>query len=270
MATRSSRYLQIVAYLMIAAIFVFIMGITHNCGRLKSSPLEGNSGGDTVDIAILYGPGSYYFHSDSLAGINFDVAQKFSEETGTPVKVWPITDPASGMAKVEKGTFDILASLPLDNYIKKRFPVSESIFLDRLVLIQLADSMTGKKRINSSLDLNGKEVYVTAGSSGIQRIKNLGDEIGGKIEVMEMPDLSDELLTLKVANGSIPLAMVNEKVAQKVAESYRNLSYDSTVSFTQFQVWVFSPSDSVTSQKFNSWFDIYRKSDSYRSLINSY
>ena len=270
MARKNSRYLQIVVYVMIAAIFIICMGVTRNCGRLSYIPVEGFSGGDTLDVALVYGPGSYYIYSDSLAGINHEIADKFSEETTTPIKIWPITNSAIGMEKLESGAFDIVSSLPLDNYIKNRFDVSESVFLDRLVLVQLVDSVTGNKKINSSLDLNGKSVYVAAGSSALQRIKNLAEEIGGNIEIIEEPELSDELLTIKVANGSIPYAIVNEKVAKKIAETFPNLNYDNTVSFTQFQVWIFNPSDSLTLQKFNEWFDNFRNTDSYRAIITHY
>ena len=270
MAKKSSRYLQILSYIMILAIFIFFMGINHNCSRLHITEKEGFSGGDTLDIAILYGPGSYYLYDDSLSGINHKIAQEFSIQTNTPVKIWAITDPGNGMAKLNSGAFDILASLPLDNQIKKRFPVSESVFLDKLVLVQICDSITGEKSVNSSLDLNGKTVRVTSGSSALQRIKNLSDEIGGKIEIIEEPDFSDELLALKVANGSFPFAVVNEKVAQKIAESYPLINYESTVSFTQFQVWLFNPKDSLITDKFNIWLDGFRTTDLYRSIISDY
>lgn len=255
---------------MIAAIFIFVMGIARNCGRITSTPLEGFSGGDTLDIAFLYVPGGYYIYEDSISGINREIALQFSKETNTPIKEWTISDPAEGMAKLESGAFDAIASLPLDNYIKNRFNVSESVFLDRLVLVQLTDSVTGNKSVNSSLDLNGKKVYVTAGSSALQRMENLASEIGGNFEVIKVPEHSDELLTLQIANGTLPLGVVNEKVAKKIAESYPNLNYDSSVSFTQFQVWVFNPVDSIASQKFDSWFNEFRNTDSYRTILSNF
>ena len=254
---------------MIACIFIFIMGIAKNCGRLHTAPLEGHSGGDTIDIALIYSPGSYYIYGDSLSGINKQIGDAFSKDTDTPVKFWPITEPASGMEKLESGVFDILASLPLDNNIKKRFPVSESIFLDRLVLVQLSDS-TGNQEINSSLDLQNKTVHVTAGSSAAQRMQNLAEEIGGNIIVKEEPEMSDELLAIQVATGSIPLAVVNEKVAKDLSQYYPNLKYDSVISFTQFQVWLFNASDTILYTRFNEWFDNYRQTEDYREVIKKF
>ena len=270
MAKGGTNYLQIAAYILLTLIFVLLIGVVRDCGRLPSAPLEGYSSGDTLDIALIYGPGSYYISGDSLSGINLDVALEFSRHTGTPVKFWPVTDPASGIDKLETGAFDILASLPLDNYIKSRFPVSESIFLDRLVLIQLQDSTSQDELITSSLQLNGKKVNVPAGSSAINRLTNLAKEIGGEIEIIETPELSDELLCIQVASGQIPLAVVNERVAQKIAESYPGVKFDSTVSFTQFQVWIFNPKDTVEAERFNGWFDEFKVTSRYRNIINKY
>lgn len=270
MTTPKSRYLQIIAYVMTAAIFIFIMSIARNCGRLPFTPREGYSGGDTLDVALIYGPGGYYHYDDSIAGINLELARLFSQASNVPIKTWAIKNGAEGMNKLEAGAFDIVASLPLDNYIKERFPISENVFLDRLVLVQLKDSVTGETAVKSSLDLNGKTVHVAAGSSALKRMSNLAEEIGGKIEIVEEPDLSDELITLKVANGSIPFAVVNEKVAKKLMESYPRLDYDNSVSFTQFQVWIFNTADSVAFNNFNTWFDEFRLTDDYRSIIDKY
>lgn len=265
-----TKYLQIIAYVMIIAILIFIIGIARNCGRLPVSPKEGYSGGDTLDIALLYGPGGFYTYNDTLAGINIDIVSEFAKSANITVKTWAISNAAEGMTKLEAGAFDILASLPLDNYIKNRFPITESVFLDRLVLVQLKDSVTGETPVKSSLDLNGKSVHVASASSALQRITNLADEIGGKIEIIEEPELSEELLTLKVANGSIPFAVVNEKVAKKIVETYPLLNYDNSVSFTQFQVWLFNSKDSIISKKFNDWFEDFRTTDEYRNILNKY
>lgn len=264
------KYLQITVYVLLVIIFIFVMGITRNCSKINSVPPLGFSQGDTIDIALLYMPGGYYTYEDTIAGINLDLAEGFSEDLNIPIKIWAISDATEGMEKLESGAFDILASLPLDYNVKKRFPVSESIFLDRLVLVQLADSLTNNTEIKSSLDLDGKTIHVASGSSAAQRLSNLAEEIGGNINIIETPQLSDELLTLKVANGSVPYAVVNEKVVQKISQSYPQLNYDSSLSFTQFQVWLFNKEDSVIYNSFNNWLDQFRTTEQYREIINKY
>ena len=269
MAKSRSKYLQFTAYAILIFIMVMAIGIARDCSHLPSTPTEGYSKGDTLDIAMIYGPGGYYTYDDTIGGINQEIAREFSKATNLPVKIWPIAEPAEGMTKLESGIYDIMASLPLDNNIKKRFPVTESIFLDRLVLVQLTDSL-GNKEVNSSLDLDGKTVYIVAGSTAAQRMHNLANEIGGEIEIVEEPEISDELLTLQVANGTIPLAVVNERVASEIAKYYPELNYDSSVSFTQFQVWLFNPADSIPLKKFNDWYETFHTTEEYKNIINSY
>ncbi|MCH5228750.1 MAG: transporter substrate-binding domain-containing protein [Muribaculaceae bacterium] len=266
----SSKYVRMAAYVMLALIFIFVIGITKDCGRIPYQRVEGYSKGDTLDIAILYGPASYYLYDDSISGINHDIAEEFSLETGTPIKIWPVTQPSDGLSKLSDGAFDIVASLPLDNNLRKNYKTSESIFLDRLVLVQLTDSVSGNAAVNSSLDLNGKTVYVAEGSSALQRLRNLSEEIGGEINIVEDPELSDELLCLKVSSGDIPFAVVNEKVAKDLALKNPRIHYDSSVSFTQFQVWIFNSSDSVSYKKFSDWFDSFRLTDDYRKIVDNF
>lgn len=249
---------------------VFVIGIARNCSGLHTSSKIGNSGGDTLDIAMLYGPGSMYLYSDSLSGLNLEISKAFEKNSDIPMKIWPVTDASDAMAKVKSGIFDILASLPLDNNIKKEFLTTESLFLDRLVLVQKKDSVTGETIVNSSIDLTGKTVYVAPGSSAYQRLENLSNEIGGDIKIKVEDDLSDELLCLKVASGAVKYAVVNEKIAKKVSEKYSLLSYDNPISFTQFQVWLFNPNDSVPYNGFTEWFEIFRNSDEYRELLNKF
>lgn len=266
----NNNFLRIGAYILIGVIFLLAIGVFRNCANVSYSKSEGFSEGDTIDIALIYSPGSFYFYGDSLSGINSKIATTYSKESGQPIKLWPVTDPSSALEKLASGAFDVLASLPLDNSIKQRFPVSESIFLDRLVLVQLADSATGDTKIKSSLDLNGLTVHVAAGSSGLHRLRNLSDEIGGNIEIIESPEMSDELLCLQVAAGTISLAIANERVAKAIAEKYPNLKYDSSISFTQFQVWVFNPSDSILFSRFNHWWEGFHNSSDYRSIIDNF
>lgn len=263
------KYLQIGAYLLIIVALAFIMGIAKNCSDIKNYKEQiGHSQGDTLDIAMLYGPSSMYLEADTFAGLNHSLAMIYSNQSGVPVKIWPVTDVADAMNKTESGAFDILASLPMDNEVKQKFRTTESLFLDRLVLLQLRDSVSGESQVSSSLELKGKTVYVPGGSPARKRLENLAKEIGGEITVIEEPELSDELIAIKVGAGQIPLAVVNERIAKKVSANYPLLSYDNPVSFTQFQVWLFNPNDSLQYKQFYDWFESFRTTDIYRELIN--
>lgn len=243
--------------------------VTSQCNNQSKIGIIGNSSGDTIDVAVVFGPVSYYFYGDTIGGINYELIKHFENETKTPMKIWPVVDPYEALQGLEDGTYDILASLPSDLNLKHRFLVSQSMFLDRLVLIQLMDSF-GNTKINSSLQLNGDTVFIQDNSIVLNRIKNLEKEIGGKIYISPHKDLSEEYLCIKTALGEIPLAIVNENVAESMQKIYPSLSFNNPVSFTQFQVWLFPQKDSLLLNKVDIWFENFKNTAVYKKIIETY
>ena len=265
------KYLQTALYIFLIVGVVAAMTFTKRCSNTTPLPpvISGGSQGDTVDVAVIYGPMSYYMYGDTLGGVNLDLLNAYRTATGSKMKFWPVVNLHDALDKLDKGSFDILASLPADNSVKQRFQTTESVFLDRLVLVQLADS-AGNTRIKSALDLAGDTITIQKDSPAASRLSNLSNEIGGEINVVKDEKLSEEYLCIKVAKGEIPLAVVNEKIAEKMKTKYPRLSYDNPVSFTQFQVWVLPKGDTLLLHDINGWLSDFLKTPAYRAIIEKY
>ena len=270
MDTSKGKIRNIILYFIVTFAIVFVIGITRNFVSKNNKEIEGYSTNDTIDIAILYTPGSLFLYNDSISGINSKIAESFATQTGTPLKIWPVTDITDAMNKTEEGAFDVLASLPLDKNFKEKFLTSDNVFLDKLVLVQLVDSITGFTKVSNPLELDGKTVSIVKGSSAFQRLQNLSKEIGGKIEINQVDGISEDLLCLQVANGSIPLAVVNNKVAEQIAKKYPLMYADNPISFTQFQVWLFNKADTIFYNNFNDWLSGFKKTETYKEIIEKF
>lgn len=195
--------------------------------------------------------------------------QAFGKETASPLKFWPIVNLHDALTRLENGKYDMLASLPSDNSVKQRFLTTRSVFLDRMVLIQLSDT-SGNTPIHSALELSGKTIHIQQDSPAAMRISNLSNEIGDSIYIKAEQDMSEEYLCMLVATGKVPLAVVNEKIANKMQSQYPRLSYDNPVSFTQFQVWLINKDDTLLLHKANNWLDEFQSKPDYRQLIEKY
>lgn len=265
------KHSQIVLYILLLAAVVAVMSSARRCSSGgKLPPVEsGGSAGDTIDVAIIYGPLSYYLYNDTLGGVNLDILKEFERDARRPVKLWPVVNLHESLAKLKSGDFDMLASLPADNSVKQRFLTTESVFLDRLVLIQLADSL-GNVKIKSALDLPGDTIHIQRDSPAAARLANLSNEIGENIPVVTDEKLSEEYLCMKVATGEIRLAVVNERLARSMKLKYPGLSYDNPVSFTQFQVWVLPKADTLMLREVNSWLSEFMKTPRYREIVGKY
>ncbi len=234
---------RIAVYLLLLLLIIAAMvGLRYMSEGNAQSRLRRASDVDTIRAAIVYGPNSYRVltsedGNDSIVGINYHLLREFQDSLGIVMKLYPVIDRDEALAKVARGQYDILASLPADNYIKEHFLTSDEVSLDKLVLIQRLKE-SGKTPLRSALDLAGDTVHVEKGSAAVRRIDNLMREIGDSIHVVEEEGMSEEYLAMKVANGSWRYAVVNEKTAEEMHRIYPDLDYSTPVSFTQFQVWV--------------------------------
>lgn len=257
-------------YVLLLVATGLVMGSIRTCSPSSlPMPRHGDSGGDTLDVAIIYGPLSYYMYADTLGGLNYDMIRIMARDMNRPVKFWPVVGINDGLTRLENGHYDMLASLPSSFNFKSRFSCSESVFLDKLVLVQKVPAGSSPK-IASALDLADDSVYVAADSPAKLRLDNLSHEIGRPINIIEEKSLSDELLCVKVASGDIRLAVVNEKTARNLAKEYPDLNFSSPVSFTQFQIWLSQRADTIFSEKVDNWLRDFKETPDYKTLNSRY
>lgn len=234
--------MQIIIYGVLLVLVVIAMIGLHFVSK-KGNPIDqATEKADTIHAAVVYGPDSYRVltsedGNDSIIGINYHLLRDLEKDLGVTIMLYPVIDRDDAMNKVKTGEYDILASLPADNHLKQNYLTSEQVYLDRMVLLQKRKA-NGTLPVRSALDLDGDTIHVEKGSAAIRRIENLQREIGGSITVVEEPDLSEEYLAMKVANGVWKYTVVNEKTAEQMKEQYPDLDYSTPVSFTQFQVWI--------------------------------
>ncbi|MDE5871416.1 MAG: transporter substrate-binding domain-containing protein [Muribaculaceae bacterium] len=235
------RKMQIAIYgLLLITVIIAMFGLRHM--SKAHTDVDNTIKEDTIHAAVVYGPNSYRVltsedGNDSIIGINYHLLKGLEKELGVKVMLHPVIDREDAMKKVKDGTYDILASLPADLYLKDTYLTTGDIYLDRMVLLQRR-GRNGALSARSSLDLDGDTIHVEKGSAAKRRLENLQKEIGGSITIIEEPELSEEYLAMKVANGAWKYSVVNEKTAEQMKGQYPDLDYSTPVSFTQFQLWI--------------------------------
>lgn len=254
-------------YLGLLVIVVLIMVLLRTCSREDIYPAKqiGNSGGDTIDVAIVYSPMNYYMYGDTLGGFNYDLLRLIAERDSLKFRYWPIVGLDEAIAKLENRTYDVLVSLPIDNELKQRFAYTSNVALDRQVLVQrrLKD---GRLAVTSSLELAGDTLHIEKNSPVGFRISNLMREIGDTIYVVEHENLSSEYLFLKVASGAFKYAVVNDRVVKPLLEKYPDVSLDTPISFTQFQAWMVNKEDTLLLNRLNSLIEEVKATAEYADL----
>lgn len=228
-----------------------------------------NSGPDTLDVAIEYGPMTLYRYGDTLGAPAYDMLRDMMTRAGKPVKCHPVTSAGMAIGLLLDGTVDmVIAETPRTSGADTLLAFTEPVWLDRQVLVQRRDS-AGGVAVRSALDLAGRTVTVAAGSPMMHRMRNLSDEIGDTIIIISDSIHGAEQLVMLTATGDVDMAVVNSRVAASVACDYPGLDTSTDISLTQFQSWLMRASDSTRAQV-DSIIRAYRSTPAYSQLLRRY
>lgn len=261
-------------YVLVLVATLVLMFMLKNCDnghRTGNTPVQQHTGTDTIHVAIEYSPLSLYTYNDTLGGFNYDMLRLIARKNNVRLKFYPVVTLSKSLAELKEGRYDIVVSdIPKTTEYQDSFLFTEPIYLDRQVLVQLKDSISGKCRINTPLELAGDTVWVVAGSPFAGRIANLAREIGDTIYTVEEPIYASEQLFLMVATGEIKQAVINERVAELLAREYPSVDISTSISFTQFQPWVVNSRDKELCDSLNKWIDSIKGTPVYKSLEKRY
>lgn len=251
------RHRQIALYLLLLILVLVLVGVMKNCsGPSRLAPTEkGFSEGDTLDVAVVYGPGSYALSGDTLTGENYRLLTLLRDSLGMKLRLWPVVSASETLPSLESGQYDILASMPSDNDLKTRVLTTHEVWLDKLVLIQ-RPAAGNERPITSALDLAKDTVHVEKGSAAERRLHNLMKEIGDTIYIAAEENMGEEYLAMNTATGRFRFAVVNSRMAEAMKNNrYPLLNIDTPVAFTQFQVWAVRRNDTALLKKLNAALD---------------
>ena len=113
-------------------------------------------------------------------------------------------------------------------------------------------------------------MWIVANSPAGDRLRNLAEEIGDTIIVREEPTYGAEQLVLMVAVGDIPMAVINEKNARRIAGDYGQLDVGTAISFTQFQSWAVKKNDVAFVDSLNAMLRRFKATQAYDKLVKRY
>ena len=213
-------------------------------------------------------------------GYEYELLSKYAETLGVELRFDITPDLNEAFNKLNRGEGDILAyNLTITKERKKRIAFTNYHNLVRQVLVQRKPTNwrqmklheIEKTLIRNSVDLIGKEVYVRSGSSYAARLKNLSDEIGGDILIIEdFPDVETVSLIRKVADGVVDYTVADEDVALVNARYYPILDVKTPISFPQQIAWGVRKNADGLLLSLNSWIEKMRKTSEYYTIYDKY
>jgi membrane-bound lytic murein transglycosylase F len=123
--------------------------------------------------------------------------------------------------------------------------------------------------ITTPLNLKGKTIYVMRGSAYTSRLRNLSNEIGGEINVIEVDEGVEQLIYL-VSVGEIQYTVCDEIIAKVNSQYYDNLDISTPVSLQQNLAWAVRKGSTTLLQELNTWLVDFTQTPKYKGIYNRY
>jgi len=227
-----------------------------------------------------YNAYSYFIYKGKPMGYEYELLQLLGKDLGVEVEIKvksSIKEMIDGLNNFEGDIIAFNLTVTKDRSDQIAFTYHHNT--TKQVLVQRRPKNWRRMRIHeiedmlirSPLELEGKTVYVRAGSSYLARMKNLSEEIGGDINIVEAPkDLTTEDLIRMVAEGEIDYTVSDENIAELNQAYYPNIDISTELSLPQKIAWAVRKNSVTLLDTINSWIKKMRKKTDYYVIYNKY
>ncbi|MDL2265607.1 transporter substrate-binding domain-containing protein [Parabacteroides sp. OttesenSCG-928-G21] len=261
-------------YLFLLGITVITMCLLWSVNNRKPSVRDYHEIAQEGVLRLIteYEQSGYYISGDTVKGFQYELAQAIADLSGLEVQIQLEMNLPKSFQELGSGNCDIIArNIPITSEMKETFLFTDPIILNKQVLVQRAASINDSiQPIRNHLELAGKTLYIPKDSPALLRLRNLEDEIGDSIHIIEDKLYSSEQLIIMVAKGDIDYAVCEQLIAAKAQERYPEIDIATDISFTQLQSWVLRKESVVLLDSLNYWFNQIRENGLYDKIYNRY
>lgn len=208
---------------------------------------------DTLRVATLYSPTSYFVYRDEPMGYDYTLVSDMARDRGFALDLQVVPTLSTAMDMLDSGLVDLVAyEVPVIAENNRRVQYCGPVIVTDQVLVQPRSG----NPITDVTQLVGRDVYVERNSKYHHRIDNLNAELGGGINVRfpENDSVIAEDLLDRVAKGKLPLTVVDSHLARLNATYYPNLDVSMQLSFGQRAQWAVANNKAWLADSINKWF----------------
>lgn len=257
-----------ITLLLLCGIFCFF-----SCGKKTSGSENPDTYAlpDTLVVGTLYSPTSFFLVKGDTMGYDYDLAKQFARDKKIAVQFEVMRSLSALEAMLDSGKIDLIAyNTPVTAEYNERVAHCGLENITHQVLIQPIKK--GEPLISDVTELVGKEIYVERNSKYESRLRNLNNEVGGGIIIHSISRdtiMSEDLIEM-VAEGEIPLTIVDSDIAKLDHTYYSNIDINLEVSFAQRSSWAVRKSEQWLADSINAWAQDPRIVNTGRSLFHHY
>ncbi len=223
---------------------------------------------------------SYFIYKGRTMGFEYELLRRLADNLKVSLKVRLVTGIEQAIDLLNKGEGDILA-FPLTVTKARMEYMSFTIphFNTHQVLIQKKPanwrmqppSLVEKKLVRDTTQLIGKEVHVMKGSSYRDRISEISQHLGGRINIKEdSASAETESLIRKVATGEIKYTVSDQTIAMINTSYYPNLDINTVLSDEQQIAWGIRKNSPQLLEEVNGWLKNAKRKGVFKVIYDKY
>lgn len=227
-----------------------------------------------------YNSTNYFIYRGQPMGFQYDLLKELEKHLDLKLNIIVDNDLSNNFKCLNDGSCDLIAiNLTVTKERKEIVDFTEAHSQTRQVLVQRKPEnwikLSKRERdlsvIRNQLDLAKEDIviYVQSNSSFATRLKNLSDEIGDTIRMIEVDEEAEQLIA-KVASGEIDYTVCDENVARVNQTYYPNIDIQTSISFPQYMGWAVRKGSDEMLSEINTWMKDFKKTKKYRILYNKY
>lgn len=274
----------------ILLIILTAMLIPHSCDIDRTSDTDNLATGQDNSLSDIlkrgkliattnYNSSNYFIYRGGPAGYEYEMLEAYAKHLGVALELVVNEDYEKALADLEHGKVDLIAmGIKVIGERTRQVDFSKPLLQTRQVLVQrLPDNWRQMRTtaqvqqhlIRSPLDLAGKMVYVPRHSVYSLRLRNLQEEMGTSIVVVEYPQTDEELIEM-VARGEIDYTVCDEHVAIVNKKYFPDIDVETALSFPQNVAWAMKKQDNALQQNLDEWLEEFAGSRVAQHIYNKY
>lgn len=237
----------------------------------KTNDLKRIIGEKKLNVAVDYSSTSYFVYKGQPMGFQYELLKALAKDLGVELDIHITNNLSEAFNGINTSELDLIAkNLTVTRKRNKIVDFTEPLALTRQVLVQRSSGDDEDYKVNSTLDLAGKTIYVQQNSAYVQRLKNLSEEIGESITIVEDSVYGVEQLIALVASGEIDYTVCDENVADVNKRYYPWIDVSVPVSFEQKVSWAVRENSPEWKNYLDNWITEYQKTSEYHYIYDKY
>ena len=238
----------------------------------KSNDLDQIMKRGSLVVATSNNPSDYFLFKGEPLGFQLEMLEDLGNYLGLKIEAVVCKNPGEITELLRTGQCDMIASSwnlskGISNFSVTSVPLLNT---DMLLVQRIPEKGSGKTLVKKMDDLIGRTVYVPGMSKQADIMEQFSHKCGNNVQVVEMPQYSQEKLVDLVASGTLDYTICNSVLAETYKNNFPSLDFSSVIENAEPISWMLSKSNPRLIDKINGWLSDYKASTRYSMLLDKY